>query len=141
MYSATARRNDPMNGEVAPFYCEVMQRGSQTHIGHVKFRSIRDDECRNSRRPAQERAPNTVTGAGCIRKGVEAGCLILKDLNQKTEYNVFFKGKKPNVDTAISFQGQVHSGLTTCMQGSAVDVTKWHQIRLHCPQEEASPKK
>ena len=89
----------------------------------------------------QSGAPNTVTGAGCIRKGVEAGCLILEDLNQKTEYNVFFKGKKPNVDTAISFQGQVHSGLTTCMQGSPVDVTKWHQIRLHCPQEEASPKK
>ena len=85
--------------------------------------------------------PNTMTGAGCISKGVEAGCLILKDLNQRTEYNVFFKSKKPDVDTAISFQGQVHSGMTTCMQGTAVDVTKWHQVKLHCPQEEAPPKK
>jgi hypothetical protein len=86
-------------------------------------------------------APNTVTGAGCISKGVEAGCLILKDLDRKTEYNVLFKGKKPKIDTAISFQGQVHSGLTTCMQGTAVAVTRWHQITLRCPQEEASPKK
>ena len=86
-------------------------------------------------------APNTITGAGCISKAVETGCLIVKDLKQKTDYNVFFKGKKPDVDTAISFQGQAHSGMTTCMQGTAVDVTKWHQVKLHCPQEEASPKK
>jgi hypothetical protein len=86
-------------------------------------------------------APNTVSGAGCISKAVEAGCLILKDLNQKTEYNVFFKGKKPNIGTAISFQGQPHSGMTTCMQGTAVDVIQWHQVKLHCPQEEVAPKK
>ncbi len=85
-------------------------------------------------------APDTVAGAGCISKGVEAGCLILKDLNQKTEYTVFFKGKGPVIDTAISFQGQLHSGMTTCMQGTAVDVTKWHQIKLHCPRKEAAPR-
>ena len=86
-------------------------------------------------------APNTITGSGCISKAVEAGCLILKDLNQKTEYNVFFRGTKPGIDTAISFEGQVHSGMTTCMQGTSVDVTRWQQIKLYCPQEEAAPKK
>ena len=91
--------------------------------------------------PPKSGAPNTLTGAGCVSKGVEAGCLILKDMNQKTVYNVFFKGKKPGIDTAISFQGQVHSGMTMCMQGTAVDVTKWHQVKLHCPQEDAPPKK
>lgn len=85
--------------------------------------------------------PNTVAGSGCISKAVETGCLILKDLNQKKEYNVFFKGKSPAIDTAISFQGQLHSGMTTCMQGTAVDVTKWQQIRLPCPQKEVAPKK
>ena len=91
--------------------------------------------------PPKSGATNTLTGAGCISKGVESGCLILKDLNQKKVYNVFFKGKKPGIDTAISFQGQVHSGMTMCMQGTAVDVTQWHQIKLHCPEEEASLKK
>ena len=91
--------------------------------------------------PPKSGAPNTLTGAGCISKGVEGGCLIVKDVNQKTVYNVFFKGEKPGIDTAISFEGQMHSGMTMCMQGTAVDVIQWKQIKLRCPQEEASPKK
>ena len=91
--------------------------------------------------PPKSGAPGEITGAGCISKGVESGCLILKDSNQNTVYNVFFKGKKPKLDTAISFQGQAHSGMTMCMQGRAVDVTKWQQIKSPCPQEKAASKK
>jgi len=85
---------------------------------------------------SQEKASGmkeTVTGTGCVKAGVEGGCLVLTDTKTKKTYNLFFADKKPNIDTAISFEGTVHDGPTTCMQGTPVDVTKWTPIRMHCP--------
>jgi hypothetical protein len=76
---------------------------------------------------------HTVTSAGCVKAGVEAGCLVLSETKTKKTYNLFFADKKPDIDTAISFEGTVHHGPTTCMQGTPVDVTKWTNIRLQCP--------
>lgn len=79
-------------------------------------------------------ASGTVNGSGCVTAGVEGGCLVLTDFKTKKVYNLFFKTeKKPDVGTAISFNGTVHDGPTFCMQGAAVDVTKWTQLKMKCP--------
>ena len=79
-------------------------------------------------------AAKSIKSSGCVETGAEAGCLVLKGLKDKKEYNLFFaSGKKPSVGTAISFTGKIHAGPTTCMQGTPVDVTKWVQLRMHCP--------
>jgi hypothetical protein len=73
---------------------------------------------------------------GCVRAGVEAGCLILKTFDDKKIYNLFFpNGKAPEIGVAISFEGVKHDGPTHCMQGTAVDVTKWTRIKRRCPPE------
>lgn len=79
------------------------------------------------------RMKQTVTGTGCVKAGVEGACLVLTDTKTKKTYNLFFADKKPDIDTAISFEGTVHEGPTTCQQGIPVDVTKWNPIRMHCP--------
>jgi hypothetical protein len=73
---------------------------------------------------------------GCVRQGVEAGCLILKTFDEKKTYALFFAdGKRPEVGAAISFEGVKHDEPTTCMQGIAVDVKKWTSIKRLCPRE------
>ena len=74
----------------------------------------------------------TVTGSGCIKAGVEAGCLVLKDTKTGTLYNLFFKMNSPGIGTAIRFTGTRHRGATTCMQGTAVDVTEFTVITMRC---------
>lgn len=75
-----------------------------------------------------------IHGAGCTHAGIEGACMVLTDTKTKKVFNLFFpNGKKPDLDTGISFTGREHAGPTTCMQGSPVDVTKWRTIRIHCP--------
>jgi hypothetical protein len=73
-----------------------------------------------------------VSGSGCVTAGVEAGCLMVTDTKTGAVYNVFFRGKKPKVGTAVRFSGTPHDGPTMCMQGQAVDVTTWIQLKMKC---------
>lgn len=73
-----------------------------------------------------------IDAAGCVQAGVEAGCLVLSNPKSKTLYNLFFKGKKPAVGTAIRFTGTSHEGPTSCMQGEAIDVKTWKPIKMQC---------
>src|SRR2546426_228862 len=78
----------------------------------------------------------TVKGSGCVRPGVEAGCLVLKDFNDaKKQYSLHFPpDKKPDPGTAISFEGtKLDSDI--CMQGLPVTVTKWTRLKTICPKE------
>lgn len=79
-----------------------------------------------------EKTPKPIAGAGCVEAGVEAECLVLKDSKSGTLYNLFVKGKKPDPGMAIQFSGTAHDGPTTCMQGKAVDVKEWKQIKMRC---------
>ena len=77
---------------------------------------------------------NDIRSAGCVRQGVEGGCLVLTGFKDKQEYNLFFpSGKKPDPDTAISFEGTEHGGPTVCMQGKPVDVKQWTYLKMKCP--------
>jgi hypothetical protein len=90
--------------------------------------------------PKEQPSPKHVSSAGCTKPGVDAGCIVLEGFKDKKLYNLFFKGRKPDFDTAISFQGVEHQGPTTCMQGLAVNVTKWTPLKMKCPKD-ASPSK
>ena len=69
--------------------------------------------------------PKTMQGSGCVENAVETGCHILLDSKSGDTYNLFFSAKAPKAGTAIWFKGTVHQGMTTCMQGKPVNVTKW----------------
>jgi hypothetical protein len=76
---------------------------------------------------------------GCVRKGVEAGCLLLRTLDGKTTYNIYAT-PRPELDTVITIEAKPHSGPTTCMEGIAVDVTKWELSDRKCSEASTSEK-
>jgi hypothetical protein len=82
--------------------------------------------------PAQPEVPHDashIDGAGCVQSGVESSCKVLKDAKTGDTYTLFFSSKAPSAGTAISFQGTAHQGMTTCMQGKAVDVAQWTKVK------------
>jgi hypothetical protein len=88
--------------------------------------------------PAQSNLPDpatTVEGSGCVKAGVEKGCLVLTDTSTKTRYNLFFYGgRKPLPGTAIHFSGTSKSDLvSSCMQGKIVRVKEWTPLKMKCP--------
>ena len=75
-----------------------------------------------------------VQASGCVSKAVESSCLVLKDSKTGVLYNLLFVAHAASAGTAIRFQGTEHQGMTTCMQGKAVNVTKWKRIKGEkCP--------
>jgi adenine deaminase len=83
----------------------------------------------------QARDAKQVHAEGCVEPGVEAGCLVVKDMRGGAIYNVLIKGQRPGVGEGIEFTGAPHEGPTSCMQGVAVDVVKWTpKHSLNCSQ-------
>ncbi|HWX53955.1 MAG TPA: hypothetical protein VN176_05115 [Verrucomicrobiae bacterium] len=83
-------------------------------------------------KPADPGPPQKITGTGCVEAGVEAGCMVLKDVKTQTLYNLYFSGKKPDIGTAIQFEGTKQEGVTICMQGEPVRVSKWTPATMAC---------
>jgi len=80
---------------------------------------------------AQE--PKPVKGQGCVAAGVEASCLVVKDVKTGVLYNLFFKGTKPGVGTGIDFTGVPRDMMTICMQGTPLEVSNWSRVdALEC---------
>jgi hypothetical protein len=69
--------------------------------------------------------PVPVHGQGCVAAGVEARCLVVRDLKTGKLYNLTFRGLQPAIGEGIEFEGLPHEGSTTCIQGVALDVTGW----------------
>lgn len=81
---------------------------------------------------AQDSKP--VKGQGCVAAGVEASCLVVKDVKTGVLYNLFFKGAKPDAGTGIEFTGIPRDTMTMCMQGKPLEVSNWSRVdSLKCP--------
>lgn len=76
---------------------------------------------------------NVIHAEGCIQAGIEARCLLLTDLKTGHLYTLIFKTDRPPVGLGIEFTGLPHPEPTTCMRGTAVDVTSWtHKASIKC---------
>ena len=84
--------------------------------------------------PAEIDKPQQIRGAGCVEPGVEARCLVVKDVRTGALFELFVKGVQPEMSSGIEFIGIPHRGVTTCMQGTAVDVQTWVRRDLKCTQ-------
>ena len=79
---------------------------------------------------AQQTAkPVVIQGSGCVSRAVESNCLVLKDSKAAEMYNLLFAENPPPPGTAIRFKGTEHQGMTTCMQGKAVNVSSWKRLK------------
>ena len=83
--------------------------------------------------PAQDQKKEVreVKATGCVRRGVEGGCLLLKTLDGKTTYNIFAT-PRPEPGIVITIEGTQFRGVTACMQGIAITVTKWEATGEKC---------
>ena len=82
----------------------------------------------------QSPSSKTIKGSGCVENAVETSCHVLLDAKTGDTFNLFFSGKAPKSGTAIWFKGTAHNGMTTCMQGKPVTVTKWKKEKgIKCP--------
>ena len=78
---------------------------------------------------------DAIKGKGCLRAGVEAGCMILTMADKQHKYSLHFDAaNKPGVDAMISFEG-TSLDVDTCMQGTPVKVSKWAPLKEKCPAE------
>jgi hypothetical protein len=75
--------------------------------------------------PAPPPKPTPIHAQGCVQPGVEASCLVVKDVKSGVLYNLLVKEPRPAVGTGIEFNGVPFDGMTTCMQGTPVSVTTW----------------
>lgn len=82
---------------------------------------------------APQTPKNAVRGEGCVQTGVEAHCLVLRDIKTGHLYELIFKAERPPVGLGIEFVGILHPGPTACMQGTPVDITTWaHKSSIKC---------
>jgi hypothetical protein len=88
----------------------------------------------------QASSHKTIKGSGCVENAVETSCHVLVDSKTGDTYNLLFSGKAPKAGTAIKFTATEHQGMTTCMQGKAVNVSKWKKEKgIKCPPPAANP--
>jgi hypothetical protein len=81
---------------------------------------------------------NVVRGQGCVEQGVEARCLVVKDMKSGKVYNLLVKEPRPKIGDGIEFTGVPFDGVTYCMQGVVLKVTDWaRKDSLKCNQGEA----
>jgi hypothetical protein len=74
-----------------------------------------------------------VKGKGCVQAGVEAGCLVVKDSQNGKLFSLLIKGAKPAIGAGIDFAGAPFSGMTTCTQGTPIQIQTWsHNETLQC---------
>jgi hypothetical protein len=82
---------------------------------------------------APTQKPPKVHGEGCVEPGAEAHCFVVRDLKTGNLYNLMIKGMQPEIGSGIEFTGLPHNGVTTCMQGTAIDVQTWtRKTTLKC---------
>jgi hypothetical protein len=61
---------------------------------------------------------------GCVVKGVEAGCLMLRTSTRKM-YDITAAEPKPAPGMYGQIDGTLWSGIGTCMQAPKIDPAKW----------------
>lgn len=88
--------------------------------------------------PAQSKE---VRGQGRVQAGVEAGCLVVKEAKSGRLYNLLIKGAKPAPGTGIEFTGVRFEGVTMCMQGAPLTISKWEKLAdMKCAADHSSDK-
>jgi hypothetical protein len=82
-----------------------------------------------------------VHGEGCVAPGAETRCVLVRNPKTGVVFNLLIKGMQPEIGSGIEFTGVPHHSITTCMQGTAIDVESWsRKDGLKCTQPTAPQK-
>lgn len=91
--------------------------------------------------PKPQPETKKVHGEGCVEAGVEARCLVVRDLHAGKIYNILVGDPRPAPGEGIEFTGTLHEGVSVCMQGTAIEVERWaRKETIKCRHTPARPK-
>jgi hypothetical protein len=78
-------------------------------------------------------------GTGCVRPGKEEGCFLLHDIKQHRYYGLSFEATntKPDLYTAIWFEGIGYPHDAHCSQGKPVHVSHWKPAAGKCTRRDS----
>ena len=83
--------------------------------------------------PTPQPDTKKIHGEGCVETGVDARCLIVRDVARSRIYSIIVGDPRPTPGEGIEFTGTVHPGPTVCMQGTVIQVDHWQRKEtLHC---------
>jgi hypothetical protein len=79
-------------------------------------------------------AAQAVAAVGCVKPGVEIGCLIIADLKTHKIYNISSANPRPDParNLVISLKGQISAGVSFCQQGTILSGITWSYTRMSC---------
>jgi hypothetical protein len=91
--------------------------------------------------PKPQPEPKKIHGEGCVEAGVDARCLIVRDVRAGKLYNIVVGDPKPTPGEGIEFTGTLHQGASVCMQGAAIEVERWARKETIKCRHTPAPKK
>jgi hypothetical protein len=76
----------------------------------------------------------TVNVLGCVSRGVEFGCLIIKDRRTGKTYQINAANPPPDPakNLVVSLKGQIFEGVDFCQQGPILKEITWNYTRMAC---------
>jgi hypothetical protein len=69
---------------------------------------------------------------GCIRLGIEAGCITLETTDSQQTYSLHGNSLPPSDKGLVVEIKGTPGGLSTCMEGTPFHVTSWNFTRMKC---------
>jgi len=79
-------------------------------------------------------------GKGCVRPGKQDGCFVLHDIKRHRYYSLTFDStpNKPDLYTAITFEGIGFPHDSHCGEGQLVHVHDWKPLPGQCSKPSSS---
>jgi hypothetical protein len=79
-------------------------------------------------------AAQTVHVLGCVKPGVELGCLVITDRHTGKSYEIGSAVPRPDParNLAVELNGQVFQGASFCMQGTILKNITWSYTKTRC---------
>lgn len=79
-------------------------------------------------------AAQTVHVLGCVKPGVELGCLIITDRRTGNSYDIGSAVPRPDPqqNLVVDLRGQLFHGTSFCMQGPILNDITWNYMKMSC---------
>lgn len=79
-------------------------------------------------------AGQTVHVLGCVKPGVEFGCLIITDPKTGKSYQINSATPRPDPaqNLVVDLKGQIFAGVDICMQGQILKEITWNYTKMSC---------
>ncbi len=71
---------------------------------------------------------------GCVKPGVETGCLIITDRQTGKTYQINSANPRPDParNLVVDLKGEIFPGVDFCMQGPILKEITWNYTRMQC---------